>query len=495
MTVHDFPPELLHRFLIPKYPKHEDFVEEQNEQHLTLYDILQRVIDAGYLPPPMGGLPVGGAGGQLLAKKSGTDYDTEWVPAPVMGLAIADVPAGGFTGQMLGKISNNDYEFAWVNRPADGAPGVAGPQGIPGNDGPPGPAGPKGDTGTQGIPGPQGVPGPQGPKGDTGPVGPGGGEQGPIGPQGPAGPPGPQGPIGPTGLTGSQGPKGDPGMQGSPGDPGPQGLKGDKGDKGDPGVQGPQGNPGPTGATGPQGPKGDTGSQGPPGTPGVATFPLDHLSALATDPAMRVGVTGDLYYRHYVNHDGELCWGPGGSSDWDVSLKRDATPGLITDKTFIAQALKATGMTGAMAFLPVLAGGTLGGAPTTGTFPTGAVIVTATGSFWICVAGGSPGTWRCCSSTLMDRNTIAGTAYTTVLEDMGKVLRCTNSALTTVTIPPNASVPYPLDAVINVFCQGVNGVNLAAGAGVTIRLNANTIQTYQEISLRQDQINEWIRSG
>ena len=53
------------------------------------------------------GVPTGGATGQVLKKKSGDNYDTEW------GAAGSGVPIGGTTGQILKKQSNTDGDAAW----------------------------------------------------------------------------------------------------------------------------------------------------------------------------------------------------------------------------------------------------------------------------------------------------------------------------------------------------------------------------------------------
>ena len=68
---------------------------------------------------------------------------------------IHSIPAGGTAGQVLAKKSETDYDTEWVDQTGGG--------GTPGPQGPEGPQGPKGD------PGPQGPEGPQGPKGDPGP--------------------------------------------------------------------------------------------------------------------------------------------------------------------------------------------------------------------------------------------------------------------------------------------------------------------------------------
>lgn len=59
------------------------------------------------------GVPSGGSTGQVLKKKSGTDYDTEWGAAPGQG-----VPTGGTTGQILAKKSSTDYDTEWQNAPS-----------------------------------------------------------------------------------------------------------------------------------------------------------------------------------------------------------------------------------------------------------------------------------------------------------------------------------------------------------------------------------------
>jgi hypothetical protein len=58
--------------------------------------------------PPGQGVPAGGATGTILTKKSTTDYDSAWSPAPVA------LPPGGATGQSLTKKSAADGDAQWV---------------------------------------------------------------------------------------------------------------------------------------------------------------------------------------------------------------------------------------------------------------------------------------------------------------------------------------------------------------------------------------------
>ena len=73
------------------------------------------------VPNAPNGTPAGGSMGQILAKNSATDYDEKWITPPT------GVPDGGSTGQMLVKQSNADGDAAWqtppVGLPAAGTTG------------------------------------------------------------------------------------------------------------------------------------------------------------------------------------------------------------------------------------------------------------------------------------------------------------------------------------------------------------------------------------
>ena len=68
-------------------------------------------------------------------------------------------------------------------------------------------------------------------------------------------------------------------------------------------------------------------------------------------------------------------------------------------------------------------------------------------------------------------NAQTGTAYTTVLSDVGKLLTITNAASQTVTIPPNSSVAYGVGDQINILALSTATTTIAAGAGVTLNSN------------------------
>lgn len=69
----------------------------------------------------------------------------------------------------------------------------------------------------------------------------------------------------------------------------------------------------------------------------------------------------------------------------------------MTITASFAKSFGATGLDGAV--IPTrYAGGTSGGPPSTGTFDVGHWVTDVTGTIWICVTAGSPGTWTDVSS-------------------------------------------------------------------------------------------------
>lgn len=99
------------------------------------------------------GVPAGGTEGQILSKKSDSDYDTEWVDNEGQSINSVQVSVSNTTGvpSATGSVSNGVLTLNFQN--------------IKGEQGP---------QGEQGIQGPQGETGPQGPTGETGPQGPAG---------------------------------------------------------------------------------------------------------------------------------------------------------------------------------------------------------------------------------------------------------------------------------------------------------------------------------
>ena len=63
----------------------------------------------GATGPAGPGVAAGGLDGQLLAKASDIDYDTEWIPVP------SGLPSGGLEGQILAKASDTNFDATWID--------------------------------------------------------------------------------------------------------------------------------------------------------------------------------------------------------------------------------------------------------------------------------------------------------------------------------------------------------------------------------------------
>lgn len=238
------------------------------------------------------GVPAGGSTGQVLAKASNTDYDTEWVDQTGGGGSGQPGEDGGYYQPSVDAEGNLTWTASKSDMPAVDSVNIKGP---------------KGDTGPQGEPGQDGAQGEQGPKGDTGEQGPQGipGEKGDTGPQGPKGEDG-------TGVTilGSYKSEAELKENHPTGNAGDSYLvNGDlyvwsqtEADWVNVGsIKGPQGDPGPKGDTGPKGDQGEQGIQGNPGVDGENGLPaLTYGKAKETTVTPTVGgvtnfiETGDL---------------------------------------------------------------------------------------------------------------------------------------------------------------------------------------------------------
>lgn len=65
-------------------------------------------------------------------------------------------------------------------------------------------------------------------------------------------------------------------------------------------------------------------------------------------------------------------------------------------------------------------------------------------------------------------NAQTGTTYTPVIGDASKLITLSNASAITLTIPPNASVAYPVGTKIDLAQIGAGQVTVAQGAGVTV---------------------------
>ena len=172
----------------------------ENVKLETIPTITASMSNASYQGAPGIGIPAGGTTGQILAKVSDTDYDTEWVDQTGGGSSTPGED-GGYYQPSVDTSGNLTWAASKDDMPAVAGSNIMGPKGDKGNDGVTPHIGSNnnwfiGDT-------------------DTGVLA--------------------------KGQDGEPGQKGD---KGDKGDAGAQGEKGDKGDSGGQGPQGPQGNPG-----------------------------------------------------------------------------------------------------------------------------------------------------------------------------------------------------------------------------------------------------------
>jgi hypothetical protein len=86
-------------------------------------------------------------------------------------------------------------------------------------------------------------------------------------------------------------------------------------------------------------------------------------------------------------------------------------------------------------------------------------------------------------------------SYTLVLADIGKVIEFNSASATTLTVPLNASVAFPIGTLIEVFQVGTGSVTI--GGSATLRSPAGLIlrAQYSTVALRKRGTDEWVVSG
>jgi hypothetical protein len=91
-------------------------------------------------------------------------------------------------------------------------------------------------------------------------------------------------------------------------------------------------------------------------------------------------------------------------------------------------------------------------------------------------------------------NNQVGTTYTLVLADQGKLVTMANGSATTLTIPTNASVAFPVDTRIDLSQDGAGQMTVAVAGGVTLNSagGATKLRTqYSGASLIKRATNTW----
>jgi hypothetical protein len=80
---------------------------------------------------------------------------------------------------------------------------------------------------------------------------------------------------------------------------------------------------------------------------------------------------------------------------------------------------------------------------------------------------------------------------TLALTDTSKVVAVNSAGATTITVPANATVAFPVGALVGVFNLGAGTATVEGAGGVTVR-NAGDVLQFQEVSLRKRGTDEWV---
>lgn len=89
-------------------------------------------------------------------------------------------------------------------------------------------------------------------------------------------------------------------------------------------------------------------------------------------------------------------------------------------------------------------------------------------------------------------------SYTFVAADAGRCVYCVASTAVNFTVPPNASVAFPVGTEIDLFQYGTGQITMVAGSGVTIRSADNRLKIakqYGGATLKKINTNEWLLCG
>lgn len=90
------------------------------------------------------------------------------------------------------------------------------------------------------------------------------------------------------------------------------------------------------------------------------------------------------------------------------------------------------------------------------------------------------------------------TSYTLALVDAFTVVEMNSASAQNITVPPNASVAFVTNTIIEVCRIGAGTVTLVAGAGVTLRSPDGALNLrvqWSSASLRKRATNEWVIAG
>ena len=89
-------------------------------------------------------------------------------------------------------------------------------------------------------------------------------------------------------------------------------------------------------------------------------------------------------------------------------------------------------------------------------------------------------------------------SYTLVMIDAGRAVEINSSSATTLTVPTNASVAFPIGTCIEVTQIGTGAITITPASGVTLQSAGGLLDTrvqYSTASLRKRSANTWLVVG
>lgn len=189
---------------------------------------------------------------------------------------------------------------------------------------------------------------------------------------------------------------------------------------------------------------------------------------------------------------GVLAWGAGGASAVDTNLYRSAANTLNTDDVF--QAAELVGRPGTTGQVRISDDGTIprilfGNALDTNLYRSAANVLKTDDSLEVGgsltlgtnlavgeMGSGTPaagkyldgaGTWTTLPVTTPTTRVVSGTTDTPVIGDANNIIETSSASATTITIPLNSSVAYPIGTSITIIQTGAGQVTVANG-GTTL---------------------------
>lgn len=122
----------------------------------------------------------------------------------------------------------------------------------------------------------------------------------------------------------------------------------------------------------------------------------------------------------------------------------------------------------------------------------------STGGYLNVVRNVTSGRLEVVEPDVVSLNAQSGTAYTLALTDKGGMVRMSNVATNTVTVPPNSSVAFSIGTQILVYREGAGQTTIAAGVGVTINTADGALNLrvqHSVATLIKVATNTWVLSG